>query len=137
MGNVIIMLSAAFFRASGAIRNTAMRNVRFSSSLAGRDMSGFSESISVHASVEELESTLESSTSGRVVVKNPMGKVAGSLTKEDLAHATRDNGTIIGSRGALRREDSMVADLVGDATNKAAAPLDLNGEQLRESIDMP
>ena len=85
-----------------------------------------------------------------------MGKVAGSLTKEaqqtlsqalsslktvwwrqDLAHATRDNGTIIGSRGALRREDSMVADLVGDATNKAAAPLDLNGEQLRESIDMP
>ena len=60
--NVIIMLSAAFFRASGAVRNTAMRNVRFSSSLAGRDMSGFSESISVHASVEELESTLESST---------------------------------------------------------------------------
>merc|ERR1711871_919995 len=62
--------------------------------------------------LNELEEALEKG-GGKVVVTGAHGKIQGVVSEADLKNATKGK-LVLGSRGALRREDSVVGDLTPD-----------------------
>merc|ERR1712023_54082 len=94
-----------------------LRGGRRSTPIASRQMSSAPAGAWVGANqgMNALDEALQKG-GGKVVVTGADGKIQGTVTEKDVKAATKGK-LVVGSRGALRREDSVVGDLVSDDKN--------------------
>merc|ERR1711908_171425 len=124
MGPFASMMLRAFYSAPALAARTTSRGVarvqamQMSSGALRRSVEeekrygGLSTAAHVkpHDSIDELSSKLNDGD--RVKVVGIGGNIQGIVTKEDLNNSINGKGQVVGRRGALRREDSVVGDIL-------------------------